>query len=287
MEQYLEYALYIASVLGAVSLAFMLPRQGGGVRFLGPLLGAAAIGGLWLFFSSQDFWADRAPGISGAGFLYYYLFSGIAIFAAVKVITHTRPVYSALWFVMVVLASAGLFIVMSAQFMAFAVVIIYGGAILVTYMFVLMLASHSDSEGEAAQAYDREAREPVLACAAGFLLLAVLLSVSFEPQHYQAPLDAANSDAALIETTLGNRPITFEQVYRNNEAGESVKVAGVTPPNNLNPKRLANAERIGLDLFQSHPLGLELAGVILLVSLIGAIVIAKTKVPDEHHAASD
>jgi len=285
MEQYLEYTLYIASVLGAVSLALMLPKQSGNVRFVGPLLGAAALGGLWLFFSRQDFWASREAGISGAGFLYYYLFSGIAIFASVKVITNTRPVYAALWFVMVVLASAGLFIVMSAQFMAFAVVIIYGGAILVTYMFVLMLASQSNPDGHAGQTYDRVAKEPVLASAAGFLLLAVLLSVSFEEQI--APrLDPANTDAALIESTLGNRPLKFEQVYGTNEAGESVKIPGVTPPNNLNPKRLANAERIGLDLFQSHPLGLELAGVILLVSLIGAIVIAKTKVPDEHHAAS-
>jgi len=286
MEQYLEYALYIASVLGAVSLALMLPKQSGNVRFIGPMLGAAAVGGLWLFFSGQDFWNGREPGISSAGFLYYYLFSAIAIFAAVRVITNTRPVYAALWFVMVVLASAGLFIVMSAQFMAFAVVIIYGGAILVTYMFVLMLASQSDPEKQAGQTYDKVAKEPVLASVAGFLLLAVLLSVSFEQQHYRARFDPANTDAALIESTLGNRPLTFEKVYTHDEAGELVEVPGVAPPNNLDPKRLANAERIGLDLFRSHPLGLELAGVILLVSLIGAIVIARTKVPDEHLAAS-
>lgn len=289
MEQYLEYALYIGSVLGALALAVMLPRQSGGIRFLGPMLGAAAVGGLWLFLAGSDFWAQRDPGISDAGFIYYYVFSAIAIVSAVRVITHTRPVYAALWFVMVVLASAGLFLVLSAQFMAFAVVIIYGGAILVTYMFVLMLASQSTPDGGSSQSYDKAAKEPVLACAAGFLLLAVLLSVIFDYHRLnaaRAEQDPSMTDAALIESTLGNRPLQAVTTYEYNEAGETVKVEGMTPPNNLDPTRLANAERIGLDLFTSHPLGLELAGVILLVSLIGAIVIAKTKVPDEHLAVS-
>lgn len=290
MEQYLEYALYIASVLGALSLALMMPKERRGVRVIGPLLGAAAVGGLWLFLAGDRFWAGRELGLSGAAFVYYYLFSGIAILAAVKVITHTRPVYAALWFVMVVLASAGLFLVLSAQFMAFAMVIIYGGAILVTYMFVIMLASQSDPTGQVGQTYDKVAREPVLACAAGFLLLAVLLSISFEYpalQAARAPLNPSNTDAALIESSLRNRPLQAEHLYVTSAAGEPVPVVpAFTPPPNLDPTRLANAERIGLDLFQSHPLGLELAGVILLISLVGAIVIAKTKVPDEHQAAS-
>jgi NADH-quinone oxidoreductase subunit J len=289
MEQYLEYALYIASVLGALSLALMLPKQRPGIRFLGPLLGAAAVGGLWLYLCNSGAWGERESGLGSGAFIYYYLFSGIAIVSAVKVITHTRPVYAALWFVMVVLATSGLFLVLSAQFMAFAMVIIYGGAILVTYMFVLMLASQGDPAGHSDQDYEKIAVEPVMASAAGFLLLAVLLSVSFDYpniKEFRAPINPAYTDAALIESTLGNRPLTAEQLYTTNEAGEPVPVPAIKPPPNLDPTRLANTERIGLDLFQSHPLGLELAGVILLMSLVGAIVIAKTKVPDESQAAS-
>lgn len=286
MEQYLEPALYIASVAGALALCLMLPRErSGSPRWLGPLLGAAALGGLWLFLARSGLWQNREPGMSGAAFVYYYLFSAIAIGSAVRVITHTRPVYAALWFVMVVLASAGLFIVLSAQFMAFAVVIIYGGAILVTYMFVIMLASQSTPDGESGQPYDCVAREPLMASAAGFLLLAVLLSVTFE-NHPTYAKTRGLSDAVLIESTLGNRPLKATKRYVTNDAGEPVLAPSPEPPPNLDPTRLANAERIGLDLFQSHPLGLELAGVILLVSLIGAIVIAKTKVPDEHLAVS-
>ncbi len=289
MEQYLEYALYIASVLGALSLSLMMPKQKPSIRFVGPFAGAAAVGGLWLYLSGSGFWEDRASGLSSGSFIYYYLFSGIALVAAVRVITHTRPVYAALWFVMVVLSSAGLFLVLSAQFMAFAVVIIYGGAILVTYMFVIMLASQSDPTGKSDQAYERIATEPIIASAAGFLLLAVLLSVSFDYQTIdagRAPLDPASTDAALIESSLRDRPLKAEYLYETNAAGEPVAIPAVAPPPNLDPTRLSNTERIGLDLFQSHPLGLELAGVILLVSLVGAIVIAKTKVPDEHQAVS-
>ena len=70
---------------------------------------------------------------------------------------------------MVVLASCGLFLVLSAQFMAFAVIIIYGGAILVTYMFVIMLATQSTPDGHSGQIYDRVAKDPVMASAAGIL----------------------------------------------------------------------------------------------------------------------
>ncbi len=284
MEQYLEAALYIVSVLGALALSLMMPRGRSGVGKIGPLIGVAALGGLWLFLCSSGLWGDRETGLSTPAFIYYYVFSGIAIFSAVRVITHTKPVYAALWFVMVVLASCGLFLVLSAQFMAFAVVIIYGGAILVTYMFVIMLATQSTPDGHSGQIYDRVAKDPVMASAAGFLLLAVLLSVAFDyDQIKDIRMDAAKrqSDAALIESTLGNRPLAEQAVYKMNEAGEAVKVDAPEPPANLDPTRLANAERVGLDLFMSHPLGLELAGVILLISLIGAIVIAKKKVPDE------
>jgi NADH-quinone oxidoreductase subunit J len=54
---------------------------------------------------------------------------------------------------------------------------------------------------------------------------------------------------------------------------------GIAPPANLvaDTQKLDNVERVGMDLFESHPLGLELAGVILLVSLVGAVVIARKR----------
>ena len=56
---------------------------------------------------------------------------------------HPRPVYSAVYFVLVVLATTGLCVLAAAEFLAAALVIVYGGAIMVTYIFVIMLAQQA------------------------------------------------------------------------------------------------------------------------------------------------
>ncbi|MAX26536.1 MAG: hypothetical protein CMJ19_18745 [Phycisphaeraceae bacterium] len=272
-------ALYIASVVGAVALYMMMPRRGyTPVRF-GFLLGACSLGGLWLFLGRE---LPAITGLPDAAAGYYYLFGAIAIAAAARVITQSKPVYSALWFVMVVLAVAGLFLTLEAEFMAFAMVIIYGGAILVTYVFVIMLAADSgDASDEDTPEYDRLPREPVAAIAVGFLMLSLLLSVfamhsedgSTFPQNYQAQ---SESDAFVITNELTQRPVTELEAKikaRNPDA--------VMPADLAKKDKLDNIEKVGLDLFKSHPLGLELAGVILLVAIIGAVVIAKKRVEDD------
>lgn len=256
------YALYVASLLGAVSLLLMMPRQGYTPAKLGALLGTATLGGLWLFLVDH---LGMTPGMHMA---YYYVFSFIAIAAATRVITHTKPVYSALWFIMVVLASSGLFLLLDAEFIAFAMVIIYGGAILVTYVFVIMLASQSvdPANEDAAPGYDRIARDPLAAVTAGFLMLALLLTITFMPMTPQLAFKAA-PDQQVIAQHLPDRTIN-----RLQDQGQ---------PFVQDADKLDNIERVGLDLFEAHPLGLELAGVILLVSLVGAVVIARKRVENE------
>ncbi|XAL99723.1 NADH-quinone oxidoreductase subunit J [Phycisphaeraceae bacterium D3-23] len=269
--------LYIASVLGAIALVLMMPRPGSRLAPLGALLGAATLGGCWLAIAFNtglihDFSANTL-GLPATTFIYFYVFSAIAIAAAVRVITHRRPVYSALWFIMVVLAGGGMFLVLAADFMAFAMIIIYGGAILVTYMFVIMLASQPLEPGKEDEAprYDRFSKDPLWACVAGFLLLSVLLSVGFDspdrPTMLANPDARMASDAEVIATQLTERGLDTEN---DEELASSPQfTAG----------RVSNVERVGLDLFNKHPLAIELAGVILLVSLIGAVVIAKTHIP--------
>lgn len=275
-----QLPLYIASVAGAVSLFLLMPKPGKDLRVLGGLLGAATLGGLWLVLVPLTLVGKTVAGdptfntgFSDGQVPFYYVFSAIAIAAAVRVITHPRPVYSALWFVMVVVSSAGLMLTLSAEFMAFAMVIIYGGAILVTYMFVIMLATppRADDEHDDGPDYDRFATEPMWAALAGFLLLAVILSVMFRPMQPGSGAAAA-SDADIIKTTLADRHASAPEI------------AALATPSGLDvpaAESLANVERVGLDLFQAHPLAIELAGVILLLALIGAVVIAKTQVHDE------
>ena len=63
-----------------------------------------------------------------------------AIVGAVLTITSRNPIYSALWFASVVLATAGLFLLAGAPFLAAGTIIVYAGAIIVTFLFVIMLA---------------------------------------------------------------------------------------------------------------------------------------------------
>ncbi len=280
------YGLYVATVVGALALFLMMPRRGYNPRKIGALLGAATLGGVWLWLGRTLFQREEL-GIALDAIPYYYIFSAIGIASAVRVITHTQPVYSALWFVMVVLSTAGMFLVLGAEFIAFGMVIIYGGAILVTYMFVIMLAAQSEEASESgednpqskATEYERVARDPLWAIVAGFLLLATLLDVSFQPMTAN-PAARGLTAKQLIEGIEGDPahpPILThraEQIILDDIVDDSMKakVAAYSKPGEID-----NVERVGIDLFQGHPLGLELAGVILLVSLIGAVVIAKQR----------
>lgn len=282
----LNVTLYVFSVLGAAALVLMMPRRDVKLRLGGAVIGAGALGLLWLVTSNVAGWVPNDPTLfEDAGdmdpliFGWYFIFSLIAIVSAVKVITHSKPVFAALWFVMVILATAGLFLMLGAVFMALALILIYAGAILVTYMFVIMLAqqSQSDTGEDTTQDYDVKTHEPVLACAAGFLLLAVLLQIGFIPMQ-PVPEARAMSDKEMITNVLANRPSEYA-VERLDDA--NIDDHELVLREREKAEQLSNGERVGVDLFVSHPLGLELAGLILLVSLIGAVVIAKKHVYEE------
>jgi len=175
-EILMDYLFYIASAVGALAVYLMMPTQRSSPRYFGALLGLLALAGTLGFLVNQ-FPLEKLPNV------YFYVFTALAVACAVRVITHSRPVYSALFFVMVVLAVSGLFVILEAEFMAFAMIIIYAGAILVTYLFVIMLATLPQVEGEQEQSplYDRVAREPFSAVVLGFALIAVLTNVMFRP----------------------------------------------------------------------------------------------------------
>lgn len=102
----------------------------------------------------------------------FYAFGGLAVVSAGLMITHHNPVYSALSFAMVVLSTCGLFLLNGAPFLSAATIIIYAGAIVVTFLFVIMLAQQ-----EGFTDADLRSREPLLASLAGFVLIASVLCV--------------------------------------------------------------------------------------------------------------
>lgn len=179
--------------------------------------------------------------------VYFWIFSAIAVVSAVRVITHVKPVYSALYFVLTIVASAGLFVLLWAEFMAAALILIYAGAILVTYVFVIMLASQAQtggtSEGEGSADYDRFSREPVWAAAIGFTMMGVLLFLIFDKGQ---GLVAAMPPAAILSVD--------------------------TPETSI--------RALGAYLFTNQVITLELAGLLLTISMVGAVIIARRKVEE-------
>lgn len=226
-------------VLAAMGTILLLPsrlelavRRVGGVFMLAALV---ILGSLGISH------AENQMGV------YFWIFSIIALVGAVRVITHPQPVYAALYFVLTVFATAGLFILMQAEFMAAALVIIYAGAILITYVFVIMLASNPQSSaagGSTLSDYDSTSRDRVIASAVGFVLMGTLIYVIFDKTDR---MPEPGSQLAGAVTQVG-APVT-----------------GAT-------------QELGTYLFTAQSVNLELAGLILTLSMVGAIVIARRHV---------
>src|SRR4029077_9945228 len=102
----------------------------------------------------------------------FYSFSGIAVSAGAMMISQQNPVHAALSFALVVLSTCGLFLLQGAPFLMAATIIVYAGAIIVTFLFVIMLAQQAGLTSA-----DQRSREPFLAALGGFILLAALLYV--------------------------------------------------------------------------------------------------------------
>jgi|TARA_B100000686_G_scaffold138136_1_gene145521 NADH-quinone oxidoreductase subunit J len=71
--------------------------------------------------------------------LAFYLFSAVTVFAAVMVISSKNPVHSVLFLILAFFNSAGLFVLLGAEFLAMILVVVYVGAVAVLFMFVVMM----------------------------------------------------------------------------------------------------------------------------------------------------
>lgn len=79
--------------------------------------------------------------------VFFYIFGGVALISALLVVTQKKPIHSALFLILTLFCLAGLFLLLGAEFIAAAQVIVYAGAIMVLFLFVIMLL-HLEKEGE-------------------------------------------------------------------------------------------------------------------------------------------
>jgi NADH-quinone oxidoreductase subunit J len=158
------FPLLLALVAGSSAIYLLLPRP----RPYPSLWGAAA-GAIALLVAGTFI---VRTGVLKAETLLFYVFSGCALLSGALLVTQHRPARAALSFALVVLSVSGLFLLLAAPFLAAASITVYAGAIIVTFLFVIMLAQQAGMDDA-----DSRSREPLLSTLTAFLLLGALVYV--------------------------------------------------------------------------------------------------------------
>ena len=131
--------------------------------------------------------------------LFFWLFSALTIAAGVMVISARNPVHSVLFLILAFFNSAGLFVLMGAEFLAMLLVVVYVGAVAVLFLFVVMMLDVNFTMlREGFQRY------LPLGLVIGGILLAELAAVLLSPVTKQslAPAISGRSNTALLGDVL-------------------------------------------------------------------------------------
>jgi len=269
----MDLALLAVTALGMIGVFLMLPRPQVALVRLGALLGVLALAGMFLVLVRSATLADPAGGAS----IIFYIFAAVMIIAAVGVITQPRPVYAALYFVLVTLAGAGLFVLLLAEFMAVVLIIIYAGAILVTYVFVLMLAS----QGRRTPEYDKVAAGPLWAVLVSFILLGTILMALFPSSGMEiATVRPGAANVAMAANSPNAHPTETEGATAQPGTPAHADASTAVVP------QMTNIQVLGLTLYGEYAYTLELAGVLLTIAMVGAVVMSRKDVDEPHEAGT-
>ena len=161
--------------------------------------------------------------------LYFFLFFAIvAVASSVAMILQRNPIYCVLLLIKVMISIAGLYLMLDAQFVAIIQIVVYAGAIMVLFLFVIMLLNLSREEGGVFRI-----QKPLAVLLAALLFLPV---------------------AAMIMSYAGG---------------------GTTPPADGGGAGFGEVEQIGTLLFTKYLLPVEIAAVLLLIAIVGAVVLTR------------
>ena len=168
--------------------------------------------------------------------LVFYVFSGLAILASALVIGQRNPMYSVLLLVLSFAAIAGLFVQLDAPFLALALMIVYAGAIMVLFLFVVMLLN---APQEDAATWDRThpLRHPVVTRFGTVLALLLIVELAY----------------ALIRSNDVSQGVA-------SRAGADV---------------VSSVRELGRVLFTDYVFAFEATSILILVAMIGAVMLAR------------
>ena len=159
----------------------------------------------------------------------FYLFALCTVTGGLFTVISRNPVHSVLWLILTFLSSAGLFVLLGAEFVAMLLVIVYVGAVAVLFLFVVMMLDVDFAELKAEMAQ--------------YLPLGLLIGLVLLMQ---------------LSMALG--------VWSVADTAEAARAA-------VTPAETHNTAALGLLIYDQYFLLFQLAGLILLVAMIGAIVL--------------
>lgn len=129
-------------------------------------------------------------------FILFIIFSLVAVVSAILMITRTNPVISALFLILNFASLAGFYLLLNAQFIAVAQVIVYAGAIMVLFLFVIMLLNPEKEKS----LLDWNPKVKIFAYVIAFLVFVQLFyMIFFASPHFGT---AASAEASVKAGTI-------------------------------------------------------------------------------------
>jgi NADH-quinone oxidoreductase subunit J len=165
----------------------------------------------------------------------FYLFAIVTVVASIFVVAQRNPMYSVLLLIASFIGLAGLYVLLDSPFAAVTQIIVYAGAIMVLFLFVVMLLNAP--------------REEVP------LRTTIPLSIGGRPLRVGAILGLV----FLVEIVWA-----LSRIGRQAMGGDAETAAAVS-----------SVRQIGIELFTTHAFAFEVTSVLILVAMVGAVVLAK------------
>ncbi len=139
--------------------------------------------------------------------LFFLLFAAVALFGAVMVLLSRNPVHSVLFMLLTFVNVAGMFVLLTAEFIAVVQILVYSGAILVLFLFVVMLLARAENPMPAL-------RQPLQAPVAIFVGLALLTELALVLLRSDVGMGRRGVDTPeRIAATGGNIQALGQQLY--------------------------------------------------------------------------
>jgi len=182
----------------------------------------------------------------------FWLFSTIMLIGACAVIAFRNPVSSALAMVTSFVGLAALFIGLSAFFVGVIQILVYSGAIMVLFLFIIMLLDLKD---------EKKRSESYVPLVAGLVLVGVFFIQLIGVLSHNPDKAAPELNAEILAKAAEISKLKYPEESKISEA--------------LTSGSLPDVHLIGHTLFTDYNLPLQILGVLLLVSTVGVVVLSK------------